>query len=87
MKLLHYPQVDVKKWASYYGLRLNPCPCDKCGKLIDFTIPYLYKHWRGVYATPHECGPNYQASVMVDIKNRYIWRNIYQTLIESVEEE
>ena len=82
MKKLHYLNVDHVKWARYYQLSLEPRPCDKCGKLLYPTIPYIYQDWRGLSSASHECSPNYDLNIVRSLKSGREWSFIYDLVSE-----
>lgn len=77
-----FPQIDSKKWAEMYDLKIKVVECPKCGMHQTVDRPVAFDHWRGLEAELHECGPNYQSCVFktVDKERIKIWNELQNFL-------
>jgi len=64
-----YPKEDPEVWAKRYGIPLTPIPCDCCGKLLPYTIPFAAEDWRGLISDPnaHSCGKKFDHTIVVSV--------------------
>jgi hypothetical protein len=55
-RFLHVHGVDPEKWAKRHGIEPFKGPCGGCGMILSTTVPFAYRHMRGLLAPKCECG-------------------------------